>query len=671
LRARHLAAALALAAASWAAVALGTLGSRRAVVNFGPNDSRYVQGFRADWEREGRTPFHWTTTSSAVNLPLLVRGAGHVLRLRVRRHFVEPSIVTLRTEGRTVATFEIAADTRVPYRVLEFPLPPLEGRTPFALLIDAPSANRVPLGLAMDWLEVERRGSEGRFALPARATVAVLAAVLAAFVAVLVAGGPLSTAAALGTGLAAAAGVGTATDILATERIVHEGAGAFVAVAAVATVLVRWPRVRRALDVASPSVAGALVTLALVAMAVRLVLLLHPGFYYPDVRIHALFAWQVTRFGLARFMEEFTANQFRYSLGLQFENGHWYAFPYPPLFYLLAWPLVRLLRYAPEVAVSLLAAGVNSLEGLLVYAIGRRLRLPAGVAVAAAAAHPLLPIFLARLTLAYFPALTGHFVDALVILYLVSRLDALDRPRVALTLAALLALALLAYTQSLLNFGVLLPLLLVLQAICDRAAGARRRQLGLAAAGLLGVVLSFAAFYGRYVPTFLDMRRGVPQPEEQILLDKMEARQRVATEEPAPETPDDPYAGPGVDLLRGVRKAAWRMYIFYGPFALAVAAGVVLIVRVSDGSRVRFVIAWAASYVILNLASGGLPGPNLVRYNKDLEVVAPLFCLALGALGVWLASFARALGLLYAVAWWWFAATRAARYLTEKFILER
>jgi hypothetical protein len=74
---------------------------------------------------------------------------------------------------------------------------------------------------------------------------------------------------------------------------------------------------------------------------------------------------------------------------------------------------------------------------------------------------------------------------------------------------------------------------------------------------------------------------------------------------------------------------------------------------------------------LLNLASGGLPGPNLVRYNKDLEVVAPLFCLALASAGVWLATIARPLGLLYATAYWWWAGTRAARYLTEKFVLER
>jgi hypothetical protein len=236
----------------------------------------------------------------------------------------------------------------------------------------------------------------------------------------------------------------------------------------------------------------------------------------------------------------------------------------------------------------------------------------------------------------------------------------------------LIALALLTYTQSLLNFAIVLPLFLAAQVIADRTAGARRRQVGLLAAGALGAVVSLAVLYGRYVPVFLDMRRGVPMTEEQIVLDKMEQRARLSVpEDRAPEEPDDPYAGPGVDPLRGVRKAGWRLYVFYGLFAPVVVLGVLLVARATEGAARRFVIVWATAYVLLNLASGGLPGPNLVRYNKDLELVAPLCCIALAAAGVWLATIARPLGLLYATTYWWWAGSRAARYLTEKFILER
>src|SRR5205823_938648 len=150
--------------------------------------------------------------------------------------------------------------------------------------------------------------------------------------------------------------------------------------------IVLWRRTRRVLAVDERWAAGALVTIVLGALALRLLILLHPQFYYPDVKVHALFAWQLARRGLGAFLRDFTLNQYRYSLGLQMENAHWYAFPYPPAFYLLTWPLVRVFGRAPEVAVSILAAGVNALEPLLVFGIARALGMAAGVSLGAAAA---------------------------------------------------------------------------------------------------------------------------------------------------------------------------------------------------------------------------------------------------------------------------------------------
>jgi hypothetical protein len=274
-----------------------------------------------------------------------------------------------------------------------------------------------------------------------------------------------------------------------------------------------------------------------------------------------------------------------------------------------------------------------------------------------------------RLSLAYFPAIVGHAVDATVILFLIARLRDLARPRVVLALAGLIALALLTYTQSLLNLAVLLPLFLVTLLVSDRGPGARRCAMGLVIAGTLGGVLSLALFYGRYVPIALDMWRGIPMPEERILQEK--PRTPVPEEELAPQEPDDPYAGPTLDPWRGVRKAAWRLYVFYGPFALAVVAGLVLVWRAQPPPHTSFVLAWALTYLALNLLSGGLPGPNLVRYNKDLEIVAPLFCLALAAVGEWLWLRSRWLAILYVGGYSAFGLLRAVRALTEKLILER
>jgi hypothetical protein len=669
-RGADLLALVVLAAAALLLPALAAHHARPAVLNLGPNDFDYVTGFREDWERDRRTRFHWTTPHAEIRLPIRASGEGLRLTMRVRRHLVEPAKVTLRTDGRIVSAFDIQADPRVAYRTIAVDLPSLAGHAPFHLTIDSTSADPRPLGLALDWVQLERVGTGARFDLLPRTRMALLFLVVVAFVAPRAAGATTRAAVLHGLALTSALIAGCRWDILAAERIAREGCAVYFTVAVMAVLIARWHRSRGALEIADSRIAAALTIVVLAALALRLAILLHPQFYYPDVRVHALFAWQIARQGLIGFLRTFTENQYRYSLGLQMENGHWYAFPYPPAFYLLCWPLVALARMRQEVAVSVLAAAVNSLEAFLVFGIARRLRAPAWTAVAAAGAAALLPLFLARLSLAYFPALVGHAVDAVVILYLLARMRELARPRVVLTLAALIALALLTYTQSLLNFAVLMPLFLVVLLARDQAAETRRCAAGLVVAGALGAVLSLVVFYGRYVPTFIDMQRGVPMPEERILLEKPSTP--VPAEELAPQEPDDPFAGPTINPWRGVRKAAWRLYVFYALFAFAVVAGLVLVGRAqASWPYAAFVLAWSLTYLVLNLLSAGLPGPNLVRYNKDLEIVAPLFCLALATVGEWLWIRSRWLAMTYAAAFGAFGLSRAVRYLTEKFVLER
>ena len=64
----------------------------------------------------------------------------------------------------------------------------------------------------------------------------------------------------------------------------------------------------------------------------------------------------------------------------------------------------------------------------------------------------------------------------------------------------------------------------------------------------------------------------------------------------------------------------------------------------------------------MNLASGSLPGPNLVRYNKDLEIVAPLFCVALAVVGEALWRRSRPIAWAFALAYVIFGG-RASRAL--------
>jgi len=226
-----------------------------------------------------------------------------------------------------------------------------------------------------------------------------------------------------------------------------------------------------------------------------------------------------------------------------------------------------------------------------------------------------------------------------------------------------LAATLLTYTQGLINFGLWLPAFLLLEIIFDRTPPARRRQLGLVLAGALGLLASVALFYARYVPVVIQIQRGEPMKGEQIKLDL----DRMRGPQPAAEHEEDPDVGSTINPWRGVHKAARRLIIFYGVFALPVVAGFWLVLRRQAGSLARLVGTWGATYLLLNLVSAGLPSPNLFRYNKDLEIVAPLACLALAAAFEWTWRRARWLGLPLAASWLAFAGLRAWTALVTRF----
>lgn len=613
---------LAATAAAGTALALRFAGPLQ--LELGPNDAAQITGFREDWERDGDVRFRWTTLSSQIRFPFGLDGDGARLSLRYRRHFDEPADMRLIVAGAVVGQFEAKADRKRPYQLVEVRLPPTRG--PLELGIEATTRHDRPLGIAVDWVRVER--GEGFRAAPAL-LMSVAALVMAVFVALVASGATPAAAIAAGAGLGVLLAAGASWDPMALDRIARNAVLPTALAATLAVGCIAAARSRSFLQVTAAS-SPWLVGLVLLTLAVRLTLLLHPRFYYPDVRIHALFAGQLANHGWVHFLTGFTENQFRYSLGLQFENGHWYAFPYPPLFYLLCVPLIRVAGLAPEVAVSALASLANALEVLVAFALGRRL-LGEGAALRAAALLVVLPIFAVRASLAYFPALFGHAIDALLLLLVVDLFRA-ERPgwRDGLRPGLVLGITLLAYTQGLLNFGLLLPVLLVWDVAADSSTRGRGRQRALLTAGVLGLVLAGGLFYARYVPVFLDMRQGIPQPEEQVLLDLQERRARVATED-APEEPDDRFALPHFSAVRGLEKAAWRLWLFWGPFAILIPLGVALLARSAPPALRRVLVAWAGLYLALNFASGSLPGPNLFRYNKDLEIVAPLCALALCA----------------------------------------
>ena len=180
------------------------------------------------------------------------------------------------------------------YRIVDVALPRLEGRHPFVLAIEAPSDNPRPLGLALDWLEITRAGGDGRFLPSALLLACACLAGLVAFLAPRLAGASPGLSLLHAVLVSLAILLGSMHDPMAAERILREGTPVYLLVAAL-VVLLRSRRLRAALGVHSLALSGSLAILTLVALAIRLTLLLHPQFYYPDVRVHGLFAWELAR----------------------------------------------------------------------------------------------------------------------------------------------------------------------------------------------------------------------------------------------------------------------------------------------------------------------------------------------------------------------------------------
>ena len=427
--------------------------------------------------------------------------------------------------------------------------------------------------MAVDWLEVERAAARVRLARAPRARWLALVVVIA-FAAPRLAGAPPGWRRSHARrARVVAATAGTAWDVVAVGADPARGRPGVRRGRRDRRAAARWCGGcgARSRDRRRPRSAGAARrSSTLAALAVRLVLLLHPQFYYPDVKVHALFAWQLARHGLVAFLERLH----RQPVPLQ---------PRPPdrerplvrvplsrrCSTSSCWPLVRLARYRPEVAVSLLAAVVNSLEACVVFgdraAPARRRR---GPRLAAAAALPLLPIF----TRAPHASRTSPPSSATrwtpsCSSYLLARLrDA--RPAAGRR----------ARSARLVAAGP--PHLHAVAPELRRAPPAAssphvdaRSRAGHAAARSPGSwSRARSARCSRPGALLRTLRADLPRhaarrPDGGGADPAREAGARATPtdDEVAPRrSPTIPTPGPAFDPLRGLRKAGWRMYVFYG-----------------------------------------------------------------------------------------------------------
>jgi hypothetical protein len=618
-----------------------------AVIDLGPTDARYVHGFR-EIERDGATYFRWSSVpSSQIVAPLRFCGPGS-LRLRARRHFEDPALLTVALNGTVLGQRAVRALVDRPYEILEFQVPKITCTSNASILLEAIVTNNRPLGVAIDWAEI--RSETGFFPHSDAVVAGALFAGLAT-AALSLAGGGSAMAFGVGTTLAALAAFACVWLPIAAERILRGGTLALIVLLLLVAVLSRQS-IWQALSIRNRQLILAITIATLVSRAA----FLHPQVFYPDYRVHALVQQTFSRLGLTAFLDQLFEIQYARSLGLQQIEGEWYPFPYPPGFYVLAEAVSKGLGLDSLDAVQVSAVISASLLPILTAALGLSLGLGEGTCVAAAFFVAFQPLLLRRMALGYFPGLAGQVFDALGLLVLIGAVRQIrDRGRSLVLLGLTLVVAFLVYTQSIANFGLLIAVLLLVALV--RRAPSSGSVVRVAVVAFVALLASIAIFYARYVPVFQNVASHQPQPES-VLLERLDqirqAQNRIAMVED--DDSSDPYSGPTTNLTRGFLRLGSRLWRFYGPFVFTLVLGAWALWRELDPSSRSLALAWSSVALSISLLAAGLASPNGFQHLKDLEFTAPLAGLALGSLAAAAATSRPVLAKGFVGAWCAFAA---------------
>lgn len=596
------------------------------LLNLGAGDEPFARGFRGGWERDGLqgsgdTMFHWTADGARLEFPVLVASGALSVRLRLARFADAPVEVWAEAGGSQFRLVDHWTQRPRGWTIREIVLGEIRGPLRLRFRSSAPD----DLGLALDWVEV--RGA-GRLQ-PASALLPGLAALLLAV--------PLVAGAFLGmrSGLAFGAGLSLmATVAIGLDRLgglcalASAGLPALVVVAALGA-LARLRSWFRGDTVPTPS--G--LTAALAAAVLALVVVSHPFYYYPDVDTHA------------RFVAALRADP---SLGLdprpfQLQTGAWtrqvgrqrVAFPYSPVFHLLAMPLAPVVGGVGAVkTVAVLALGVTV---LLVHALATAVGLGAAASVLAQATFCLIPVLASRLTLALYPTLLGQALELLAVVWLGRGRWGIggwaELARGALFLAAVQA----AYTGSLFGVAALVSCFSVLTWL----GGERTRALRFLAAYAIAAAAVVGLFYARFVPVLWN----------EVLPHASQA------------------AGEAPETLPVLQRALLRVRLFFDLVYPILLIPGWLVLR-SAPAQARRALAAAL------LAGAGLLAlryvlPGLFRDAKEIELLAaPVAVMAAAALGwLWARGFwGRASAALATIAALHFGLTRASGLYVERFL---
>lgn len=585
-------------------------------LDFGPNDYPYVAGFREEFEIDEPTYMHWSRKRGVVRLPFVLMEEGFDLIIRYKRHIELPAEVRVFVGDRQVDRF-LAPQQHFTVRTIAVDSNPQPAQA-LEIILLAQSLDPRPLGLALDWLQIRPRGWVIPTAVP---FFYVLGLVGGLYVFPRLIG--FSERSALSLGLVGALGLAAGT---ALDKLAPLHAASVLGVRPHVASLLVWVfftarRGKKQSAFSRPEARWALLAFYLGTL-LRLMGLFHPEFYYPDVRTHSKFVSLIWTEGVGGFLTDHIAHQHDHLLGLQLVGGRWLAFPYPPLLYLLVYPL-SLLQLPVDDWMKMVPAFLVGIEALVVFSMAHRLGASARAAALATWVHATAPVVAFRLTVASYAALLGHFWDTLVVLYLVVFLERLNRFWAGIGLALLIALSILSYAGSVLVLGLFIPTLSFTLLLRREKEGDAGRALLLSMWALGGALVAIASFYSQYVP---ELAPGWLDPS------RVDTTSAIRLVEPT------------LTPLAALRMAAHRVHLFYGPFygILSFLGLAFLKGRFPNRLAAPVAVSAISAFLGMNFLRSGLGGTHIFQFSKDDLVLLPLAAIVLGGLADRLSGRGRA-----------------------------
>jgi len=488
--ARERLAGFSLGALALAVAAGTTLGgsTRHLDLNLGPGDTPFVRGFEDNRDVEDKVGWHWTTYDASVVLPFETAGSDVRATLRYARVFGEEAVVDVQIAGAGTETFrarggEIHATTLVASSV----------QGPLDVSIRTNSHERRNMGLKMDALTLDSIGGSP-FKLSAAAALRppLVAALLFAG---LLALGSSPLVAGLSSLFAALVFAARArVDLFGAFRETYLAPEMLVVATLVLLVGRAWLRRYAGLE---KETATALSSAALVTMLLRLVLVSHPDFYYPDLLTHARVVEAIREEGPSFFLhpaEALSAQKAWTKLVL----GSVSALPYAVMFHTPFAIFASGLGLSTDEIETALKTG-SCLISVVPILIGGALALRFSLPPLSALMLCVIPTYASRLSFALLPALLGHVFDLVALLTVATALGVAEirLSRLVLPVSAALLVGHLAYTSSVVNEGVFMGVLVVLCLAAGRSLV--HAALGLSLAETVAGFGAFLLYYRHFM----------------------------------------------------------------------------------------------------------------------------------------------------------------------------